>query len=95
MTCNKWVGKYLSILYKLTKLDNVDKSGFCKEKIKNTLVQQRDYFVQMNVKKEFIKEIDMLTVSSGRWEKFREKNNNKSETVITKIKAKLKSIILN
>lgn len=86
ITCNKWIEKYLNILYELIKLDSVDKTGFYKKKIVDTLVQEREYFVQMNVKKEFIKEIDLLKISLECWNQHRQKTTKRTKPRFLKLK---------
>lgn len=87
VTCERWVKSYLSKLAVLVENNSVDADGFYKKKIISTLTEKRDYFVQMNIDKTYMKEIDALISSVEDWKKIRETANKIS--LFSKIVAKL------
>lgn len=89
ITCERWIKGYLSKLYVLTESDSVDKDGFYKKKIISTLIEKRDYFIKMNIGKEYLKEIEALSVSVEEWQKYKLKANKKNKYILPKVISKV------
>lgn len=78
VTCERWVKGYLAQLAVLVENDRVDADGFYKNKIISTLTEKHDYFLQMDIDKSYIKEIETLISSIEDWKRFREKSKRMS-----------------
>ncbi len=89
ITCERWVKGYLSKLSVLTETDSVDKDGFYKKKIISTLTNERDYFTKMNIDKEYLKEIEALSVSVKEWQKYKLRANKRNGYILTKVISKI------
>lgn len=89
ITCDRWVKGYLSKLFVLTEKEGIDRDDFYKKKIINTLIDECDYFVKMNVDKEYLKEIEMLSDSVEKWREYKLKMNKKSGNFFTRIISKM------
>lgn len=87
ITCERWVKGYLSKLAFLVDSDTVDKDGFYKKKIIDTLTGEREYFARMNIDKRYLKEIDALMLSVEKWKNFRKQADN--GTFLSKVVSKL------
>ncbi len=92
ITCERWVKGYFATLENLLKNDNIDKDGFYKKKIIDTLVGKRGYFADMKVDRSLIKEADALASSIEEWRDFKEKNQRKNKSFFAKVIAKISNL---
>lgn len=89
ITCERWINRYLLKLFVLTENDSIDRDGFYKKKIIDTLINERDYFAKMDVDNEYLKEIEMLSDSVEKWRKYKLKMNKKSSSFLMRIISKM------